>query len=194
MALVGLAGVAGYAGVATLPGSQPLPPPQAPAKLFVPFVLAEAPPTQAAPVAPPAAASGLNIRRTAQGWRIDATGASRAQAALPLAALSATPVFGAEHLHESARPLHLHWQGSDLAQAWRAVFGDEFSHALQCQGQACRAWFFGHPGQAAAAPARQAVAVAQAVAHAVAIPTPPVLNPPVLTHEVPDPHDRVRHD
>ncbi len=182
MALVGLAGVAGYAGVATLPGSQPPPPPQAPAKLFVPFVLAEAPPTQAAPVAPPAAASGLNIRRTAQGWRIDATGASRAQAALPLAALSATPVFGAEHLHESARPLHLHWQGSDLAQAWRAVFGDEFSHALQCQGQA------------AAAPARQAVAVAHAVAHAVAIPTPPVLNPPVLTHEVPDPHDRVRHD
>lgn len=127
-------------------------------------------------------ARSLTISRAGSDWRIDAQGASRAGAVMELARISATQLFGAESLPRQARPLDLHWQGKDLATAWRAVIGDEFSYALQCQGGRCRAWILGSQTDIDSDRPR---AMTRTVSTVGVLP---------VAVEVPDPRDRSSHD
>lgn len=82
----------------------------------------------------------LVVERDGATWRIAAANASRLDAARRLAELSGSPLLGAAGLIAGTRPLDLHWQGRDLAGAWKAVLGTELNYALQCRRDRCRAW------------------------------------------------------
>ena len=84
--------------------------------------------------------SSLNIRREGAWWHIEATAASRLDAARELARLNGLPIRGATALLVDAQGLDLHWKGRDPAAAWRAVLGTEVNYALQCAGGHCTVW------------------------------------------------------
>lgn len=105
------------------------------------------PRAQAPPVRPSLDAATLVVAHAAAGWRIEANGASRFEAAQQLARLSGSPLLGAVELIARTRPLDMRWQGRDLARAWQEVLGSELNYALQCRRDRCRAWIV-----AAAAP------------------------------------------
>lgn len=104
---------------------------------------------EAAP--PPGAQAGqARVWRERQTIVIAARQAPRAEVARQLAALTGVdPQRPAAVLH-GARPLTLHWRGSDAAEAWRRVLGAQPGHALQCDGARCRLWLIAQPAAAAA--------------------------------------------
>jgi hypothetical protein len=82
----------------------------------------------------------LAITRVGSKWCIDAVAASRLDAAQQLAQMSDTLLFGTPSSLAHSRPLDLHWEGTDLGVAWRAVLDGELNYAVQCQRDRCRAW------------------------------------------------------
>lgn len=113
------------------------------------------PATPAAAVVKPAPPSSPEAGQ-ARVWRerhtivIASRQAPRAEVARQLAALTGVdPQRPAAVLH-GARPLTLHWRGSDAAEAWRRVLGAQAGHALQCDGARCRLWLIAQPAAAAA--------------------------------------------
>lgn len=85
-------------------------------------------------------------------WRVQAEAASRYETARALADLSHSSLpVGLEPLR-AAPPLTLQWEGHDLAQAWRAVMGDDASYALHCAQGRCAVWVLATATPAAARP------------------------------------------
>lgn len=115
------------------------------------------PPRPTAPALAPVPT--LNITREGAGWRIEAIGASRLDAARRWAQASGSPVLGNVALLAFTRPLHLRWRGHDAADGWRAVLGSEVNFATQCSVARCRVWIVEGdtpgpaPGLRAASPA-----------------------------------------
>lgn len=108
------------------------------------IVDAEPAPSAARPEATPSRrareSASLVVAHAGATWRIDATRASRLEAAQQLARLSGSPLLGALDLIARTRPLDLRWQGRDLAGAWQEVLGSELNYALQCRRDRCQAW------------------------------------------------------
>lgn len=127
-------------------------------------------------------AHSLTVAPDGAGWRIDAIAASRTATIVEFARVTGTQLFGMDSL-PGAPPLDLHWQGRDIAAAWVAIFGNEVGYALQCHGRHCRAWIFGTQGSPGAAGTPL-----------VAGTRPPMDGLPLVTANVPDPHDRSAHD
>lgn len=148
---------------------------------------------QPAPVTTPS----LNMARHGQGWHIAASGASRLAAAQSFAQLSGSPLRGHVDALAGSRPLELHWQGRDPAQAWRALLGSEVSYALQCDARRCQAWIIGTDATGTPAPTR-AVPDGRAVRPTAALPVPssltPQPEPAVLQTDSPDPRIASHHD
>jgi hypothetical protein len=153
-------------------------------------------PTTAAQPAP-ATEPTLSLNRLGQGWVIAASGASRLVAAQTFAQLSASPLRGSVDALAGSRPLDLHWQGRDPAQAWRALLGSEVSYALQCDARRCQAWIIGTgtTGPIASLRAAPDVPVARPIAARPApVSLPPPQEPPLLQADSPDPHVASHHD
>lgn len=77
------------------------------------------------------------------GWTLQAERVQRGQLAQQLARLSGTALQASTALMDRAPPVSVQLHARSLAEAWRAVLGDEFSHALMCAGKQCRVWVMG---------------------------------------------------
>jgi hypothetical protein len=81
----------------------------------------------------------------AQGgaWVVQAQHMQRGQLAQELARLSGTALLASPALMDRAAPATVQLRTRSLADAWRAVLGNEFSHALMCDAVNCKVWVTG---------------------------------------------------
>ncbi|MBX3638065.1 MAG: hypothetical protein KF683_22055 [Rubrivivax sp.] len=105
-------------------------------------------PPQSAPADPqgPAqdgAAPALHVQRAGGEIVIAAQGAQRTEVARLLATATGVDPHAAAAALAGSRPLTLHWRGTDAAEAWRLVLGNQTGHALQCVALRCRLWLSG---------------------------------------------------
>lgn len=71
---------------------------------------------------------------------IRAQQASRWLVVRQLAEATGSRLHAESHVLAQARPLSLHWQGSDIRSAWTAVLGQEVGSALACSRARCQVW------------------------------------------------------
>ncbi|MBX3636586.1 MAG: hypothetical protein KF683_14535 [Rubrivivax sp.] len=89
------------------------------------------------------AAPALHVQRAGAEIVIAAQGAQRTEVARLLATATGVDPHTAAAALAGSRPLTLHWRGTDAAEAWRLVLGNQTGHALQCVGLRCRLWLSG---------------------------------------------------
>lgn len=95
-------------------------------------------PPAVATVTPTAPVTQTNrIFRERDGIHIDVRSMPRQLAAERLATLTGSRILGDASLLAHAGPLDLHWQGTDVAAAWKQVLGTGLGHSIHCSGSAC---------------------------------------------------------
>ena len=151
----------------------------APEPLRAPATAQPVEPLEAMAPTPAAAVSANGIHRQAGQWQVDAQGMPRGLLVQQLAQLSGSRISVSPGLLDLAPAVTLHLRTPNLADAWRALLGDDFSHALLCQAQACQVWVTGllraraTAGSATAIMAAAAATAATAEAAATVAPAAP---------------------
>ena len=105
---------------------------------------------------PAHATDAISVSREDSHWVLQARGMPRGQLARQLATQSGTVLNASLTAMDRAAPAVVMLRTRSLSDAWRAVLGDEFSHAVMCDAGRCKVWVTGLlPRGTAQAPAQQ---------------------------------------